>query len=135
MQEIDSGKQRRSRYIKCVFVYGAAAVVVLVVHLSTNGNLGFHTDELYYMTPDTNGSPIEVLAETSPSKKFQRPHPSVCIVKHPTARIVGIALGPHHRVTADAASARSSLAQAMYASGRTRTTAGRPGAAVWHRTA
>jgi putative membrane-bound dehydrogenase-like protein len=51
------------------------------------------TDELYYMTPDTNGTPIEVLAETSPSKKFQKPHPSVFVVKHPQARIAGIALG------------------------------------------
>jgi len=51
------------------------------------------TDELYYMTPDTNGTPIEVLAETSPSKKFQHPHPSVFVVQHPKARIVGIALG------------------------------------------
>ena len=36
---------------------------------------------------------IEVLAETSPSKKFQHPHPSVFLVKHPKARIVAIALG------------------------------------------
>ena len=33
------------------------------------------TDELYYMTPDTNGVPIEVLAETSPSKKVANPTP------------------------------------------------------------
>jgi putative heme-binding domain-containing protein len=51
------------------------------------------TDELYYMTPATDGTPIEVLAETSPSKKFQKPHPSVFVVKHPQARIAGIALG------------------------------------------
>ena len=50
-------------------------------------------DELYYMTPDTKGTAIEVLAETSPSKKFQKPHPSVFVVKHPKARIAGIALG------------------------------------------
>lgn len=30
-------------------LYGGAAVIVLVVHLATNGNLGFHTDELYYI--------------------------------------------------------------------------------------
>jgi putative heme-binding domain-containing protein len=51
------------------------------------------TDELYYMTPDPKAAPIEVLAETSPSLKFQRPHPSVFVVKHPKARIAGIALG------------------------------------------
>ncbi|HEY6166961.1 MAG TPA: PVC-type heme-binding CxxCH protein [Verrucomicrobiae bacterium] len=51
------------------------------------------TDELYYMTPDPAGTPIDVLAETSPSLKFQHPHPSVFLVKHPKARIAGIALG------------------------------------------
>ena len=51
------------------------------------------TDELYYQTPDEKGTPIEVLAETSPSKKFNHPHPSVFIVKHPHARIVGLAIG------------------------------------------
>jgi 4-amino-4-deoxy-L-arabinose transferase-like glycosyltransferase len=30
-------------------LYGGAALIVLVVHLATNGNLGFHTDELYYI--------------------------------------------------------------------------------------
>jgi hypothetical protein len=30
-------------------LYGGAAVIVLVVHFATNGNLGFHTDELYYI--------------------------------------------------------------------------------------
>jgi hypothetical protein len=30
-------------------LYGGAAVIVLVAHLATNGNLGFHTDELYYI--------------------------------------------------------------------------------------
>ncbi len=51
------------------------------------------TDELYYMAPDPKGTPIEVLAETSNSKKFQKPHPSVFVVKHPQARIAGLALG------------------------------------------
>jgi putative heme-binding domain-containing protein len=51
------------------------------------------TDELYYMTPDPKGTPIEVLAETSDSKRFQKPHPSIFVVKHPKARIAGIALG------------------------------------------
>jgi putative membrane-bound dehydrogenase-like protein len=51
------------------------------------------TDELYYMTPDPAGTPIEVLAETSHSLKFGHPHPSVFVVKHPRARIAAIALG------------------------------------------
>jgi type 1 glutamine amidotransferase len=51
------------------------------------------TDELYYVMPDAKGTAWEVLAETSPSKKYQKPHPSVFVVKHPQARIAGIALG------------------------------------------
>jgi hypothetical protein len=31
-------------------VFGGAAVGVIAVHLATNGTLGFHTDELYYLT-------------------------------------------------------------------------------------
>lgn len=58
-------------------------------------------DELYYMNAE--GTPpgtaeIEVLAETSNSDKYQKPHPSVWITKHPKARIVGIALGHDQRV-------------------------------------
>lgn len=53
-------------------------------------------DELYYVnaegTPEGT-APIEVLAETSNSDKYQKPHPSVWITKHPKAKIVGIALG------------------------------------------
>lgn len=30
-------------------MYGAAAAVVVALHLGTSGNLGFHTDELYYL--------------------------------------------------------------------------------------
>jgi fumarylacetoacetate (FAA) hydrolase family protein len=41
---------------------------------------------------------IEVLAETSPSIKYSKPHPSVWITDHPKARIVGIALGHDERV-------------------------------------
>jgi type 1 glutamine amidotransferase len=53
-------------------------------------------DELYYVNAE--GAPegtaaIEVLAETSNSDKYQKPHPSVWITKHPKARVVGIALG------------------------------------------
>ncbi len=53
-------------------------------------------DELYYVnaegTPEGT-APVEVLAETSNSDKYQKPHPSVWITKHPKARVVGIALG------------------------------------------
>jgi hypothetical protein len=49
MEELDSAKEPRSERLKYVLLYGVAAVVVLIVHLATNGNLGFHTDELYYI--------------------------------------------------------------------------------------
>ena len=49
-------------------------------------------DELYWFQPDTNGTPIKVLATAhSPSKN--KDFPMVFIVEHPKARIVGIALG------------------------------------------
>jgi Dolichyl-phosphate-mannose-protein mannosyltransferase len=32
-----------------VLIYGAAAGSVIALHLATNSNLGFHTDELYYL--------------------------------------------------------------------------------------
>src|SRR5262249_4470000 len=32
-----------------VLLSGAAAASVIFLHLATNGNLGFHTDELYYL--------------------------------------------------------------------------------------
>ncbi|MGH9342195.1 MAG: glycosyltransferase family 39 protein [Terriglobia bacterium] len=35
--------------IAALLLFGGAAVTVLVVHLATNGTLGFHTDELYYI--------------------------------------------------------------------------------------
>jgi len=50
-------------------------------------------DELYYFNPDPKGTPIEVLAETSVSTGTKKAHPSVWLVKHPKARIAGIALG------------------------------------------
>lgn len=59
-------------------------------------------DELYYVNAEpekipAGTAPIEVLAETSPSDKFQKAHPSVWITQHPKARIVGIALGHDER--------------------------------------
>ena len=60
-------------------------------------------DELYYFNAEPEKippgtAPIEVLAQTSPSQKYQRPHPAVWITRHPKARIVGITLGHDQRV-------------------------------------
>ncbi|MEN3943402.1 PVC-type heme-binding CxxCH protein [Prosthecobacter sp. SYSU 5D2] len=60
-------------------------------------------DELYYVNAEPENIPpgtakIEVLAETSPSDKYNKPHPSIWITQHPKARIVGIALGHDERV-------------------------------------
>ncbi|MEZ0277158.1 MAG: ThuA domain-containing protein, partial [Roseimicrobium sp.] len=65
-------------------------------------------DELYYMNAKPEEIPagtaaIEVLAETSPSQKFGKPHPSVWITKNDKTRIVGIALGHDERTHGDAA--------------------------------
>jgi 4-amino-4-deoxy-L-arabinose transferase-like glycosyltransferase len=38
-----------SRRLATVGIYGVAAVCIIAVHLATNGVLGFHIDELYYM--------------------------------------------------------------------------------------
>ncbi len=57
-------------------------------------------DELYYINaegvPDGT-SPITVLARTSPSQKYGKPHPSVWITAHQKSRVVGIALGHDER--------------------------------------
>ncbi len=60
-------------------------------------------DELYYLNAEPEKVPqgtaaIDVLAETSPSVKFQKPHPAVWTTSHPSARIVGITLGHDQRV-------------------------------------
>jgi putative heme-binding domain-containing protein len=60
-------------------------------------------DELYYINAEPEKIPpgtaaIEVLAETSPSVKFSKPHPAVWITQHDQARIVGITLGHDQRV-------------------------------------
>jgi type 1 glutamine amidotransferase len=58
-------------------------------------------DELYYINAEgmnpPGTAPIDVLAETSPSLRYKTPHPSVWITSHPTARIVGIAIGHDQR--------------------------------------
>jgi len=50
------------------------------------------TDELYYYIPDEKGTPIEVLASAK-SPISGKVFPTVFIVKHPKARIVGFTLG------------------------------------------
>jgi type 1 glutamine amidotransferase len=60
-------------------------------------------DELYYVNAEPDKIPagtasIDVLAETSPSVKFKRPHPAVWVTNHDSARIVGITLGHDQRV-------------------------------------
>lgn len=40
---------RQPPRIAAPLLFGGAALVVLLVHLATNGTLGFHTDELYYI--------------------------------------------------------------------------------------
>ena len=60
-------------------------------------------DELYYINAEPEKippgtSPIDVLAETSPSVKFKKSHPVVWTTKHPTARIVGLTIGHDGRV-------------------------------------
>jgi hypothetical protein len=49
MEELDLTKDQTSDRLQRTFLFGGAAVVVLLVHLATNGNLGFHTDEFYYI--------------------------------------------------------------------------------------
>jgi Dolichyl-phosphate-mannose-protein mannosyltransferase len=41
--------QKHSR-TTAVLLFGGAAVGIIALHLATNGTLGFHTDELYYLT-------------------------------------------------------------------------------------
>lgn len=40
---------RQPPHFVAPLLYAGAALIVLVVHLATNGTLGFHTDELYYI--------------------------------------------------------------------------------------
>lgn len=57
-------------------------------------------DELYHTNAD--GAPgaaaIDVLAETSPSVRYMKSHPSVWVTSHPRARLVGIAPGHDGKV-------------------------------------
>jgi 4-amino-4-deoxy-L-arabinose transferase-like glycosyltransferase len=40
---------QRHRRAAAVLLYGAAAACLIAIHLATNGVLGFHIDELYYL--------------------------------------------------------------------------------------
>ena len=60
-------------------------------------------DELYYINAEkekisADTVPIEVLAETSPSKKYKVGHPSVWVTPNDKAKIVGVAIGHDGRV-------------------------------------
>ena len=79
-------------------------------------------DELYYLNVDADKLPpgtaaIDVLAETSPSVKFMRPHPAVWVTAHPRARIVGITPG-HDQRTHDHAAFKTLLTNAVRWVGR-----------------
>lgn len=72
-------------------------------------------DELYYVNAEgvpEGTAAIEVLAETSNSDKYQKPHPSVWITEHPKAKIVGLALG-HDARTHDLPPYRKLLTNAV----------------------
>ncbi|WP_353721801.1 ThuA domain-containing protein [Dyadobacter sp. 676] len=74
--------------------YGPFEVTITRKHPVTGGvPSSFQLDdELYYFKPDPAGTPIEVLA-TAKAESSDKVFPSVFIVKHPKAKIVGIALG------------------------------------------
>lgn len=78
-------------------------------------------DELYYInaegTPEGT-SPITVLARTSPSQKYGKPHPAVWTVEHPKARLVGIAPGHDERAHGHPAFQRILSNAVMWASGK-----------------
>ena len=79
-------------------------------------------DELYHVNAEPDRiapgtASIEVLAETSPSIRYMKPHPSVWITSHPTARIVGIAPGHDGRVH-DMPAFKTLLANAVKWAGR-----------------
>lgn len=72
-------------------------------------------DELYYVNAEgvpEGTAAIEVLAETSNSDKYHKPHPSVWITKHPKAKIIGLALG-HDARTHDLPPYRKLLTNAV----------------------
>ena len=68
-------------------------------------------DELYRLTPDLNGTPVEVLAE-SKNLTDGKTFPTVWIVKHPKAKIVCITLG-HDAASHDIEAYKSILRNAV----------------------
>ncbi len=68
-------------------------------------------DELYYYIPDPAGAGVEVLANASAAGS-DKIYPSVFVIKHPKARIVGIALG-HDAESHDIAPYQSLLRNAV----------------------
>ena len=77
---------------------GKYSVDVVAQHQVTRGlPANFQvTDELYHMTVDPKGAPIEILAKASTARGVN--YPSIWLVSHPRARIVAIALGNDGRV-------------------------------------
>ncbi|MEB2779020.1 ThuA domain-containing protein [Algoriphagus sp. C2-6-M1] len=73
--------------------YGNFNVDLTDKHPVTKGLPSYFSldDELYYFKVDASGPGIEILAQASNSETD--PFPSIFIVKHPKAKIVGIALG------------------------------------------
>jgi putative membrane-bound dehydrogenase-like protein len=80
-------------------------------------------DELYWLNAEPDKMPagaaaIDVLAETSPSVRYKKPHPAVWTTTHAKARIVGITLGHDERVH-DLPAFKTLLANAVvWAAGR-----------------
>ncbi|MEO8483777.1 MAG: ThuA domain-containing protein [Acidobacteriota bacterium] len=79
-------------------------------------------DELYHVNPDPAQVPpgtasIEVLAETSPSVRYMKPHPAIWITQHPTARIVAITIG-HDARTHDLPAFKTLLVNAVKWTGK-----------------
>lgn len=68
-------------------------------------------DELYYYIPDAAGAGVEVLANAS-AEGSDKIYPSVFVIKHPKARIVGIALG-HDAASHDIAPYQNMLRNAV----------------------
>ena len=47
---LNASQTRQHSRRTTVLLFGGAAVGIVALHLATNGTLGFHTDELYYLT-------------------------------------------------------------------------------------
>ncbi len=47
--DVNAGPGRSATRRLTLLLYGGVATIVIALHLATNGTLGFHTDELYYL--------------------------------------------------------------------------------------